>query len=759
MRLLHLILTLSSISMIHAEEEPPVYLTADKVTYDKNLDIIEAFGNVEIKQFLDASTHPKSMGIFKGKTRPAGLLERFLKADHIIYNRHTKKITAIGHVVAIDEDKNVLYSNKLDVNETFDSGFIESVRLLLADEEGRLTASEGRRDGGVTVFKKVTYSPCKVCATNPNPLWQMRSKKVIHDEEDRMMVYRDVFLDFLDVPVLYSPYFTHPDPGVKRKDGLLMPIYGSSSDLGAYLKVPYYWTLGPHADFTFSPVITTKQGPILIGDYHQRLPLGYFTLGGSFTYSQNLYTSSIRTRPLEPMPERARFHVASKGRFELSKEDLVTFDINRASDTTYLRRYNIINDKKSFASDKNLTSFIKWEKFRERMYLGVKTYNFQTDYPKTTPFVFPMTQFLYKTEPGNLKQVFGIEGYLLSLIRQKNIFGDVPKASTRAVGKGTFYLPYITESGQLFELDGVLRGDLYAIHDFPNRASQSRGTYATGRFFPTVGLTWKYPWHQITSLGQYVIEPTLQFVASPNGLNPIKIPNEDSRFSELDDLNVFFLDRMNGLDKVDTGQRFVYGINTGLYGRSMRRVTAFIGQSYRFNHQKPNLIGDRCRLSDYVARLQIVPIKWFRLHYRGRFDNKSFRNTFSEISSNMGVPIFSINSSYVFFDRHHTHHLKHTIQQVNWQVSSQITETWKIAFTKTQNLSKEEKNAKAYIASGVYQNDCFQMSLGIYRTHFRDRDLRPDTGFLLEFNFKNLGTFKPISSGSFPSVSFRNIEY
>ncbi|MBX9976753.1 MAG: hypothetical protein K2X98_00685, partial [Alphaproteobacteria bacterium] len=30
----------------------PLYLTADKVTYDETLDVVEAFGHVEISQFL-----------------------------------------------------------------------------------------------------------------------------------------------------------------------------------------------------------------------------------------------------------------------------------------------------------------------------------------------------------------------------------------------------------------------------------------------------------------------------------------------------------------------------------------------------------------------------------------------------------------------------------------------------------------------------------------------------------------------------------
>ncbi len=262
----------------------------------------------------------------------------------------------------------------------------------------------------------------------------------------------------------------------------------------------------------------------------------------------------------------------------------------------------------------------------------------------------------------------------------------------------------------------------------------------------------------MTTLGHHVIEPIAQVVASPSGLNPGKIPNEDCRFSEMDDLNLFYMERMNGLDRTDTGQRVVYGINTGLYGTRNRRMTLFLGQSYRLNERRVDLIGDKKHASDYVTRVQCVPIEWMRLHYRGRFDQHQMENRFSEIAVNLGYPIFTVNTSYVFVDKRETP-LGQTINQINWQVLSKITDEWSIGFTRSQNLSRLEKNARAYMASGIYQNDCFQLSIGFYHTQYRDRDIHPDSGVLLQFNFKNLGAFKPFSSGSFPSVAFRNVEY
>ncbi len=744
-------------------EKLPLYMTADRVVYDEKLDTLEAFGNVEISQFFDKNTEATPL-FFQTQETDAHAThpsksERFLRADHIIYHRKTQKIIATGNVIAIDEDQNVLWSEKVDIDETFDNGFIDSVRLLLSNHEGRLTAEKGdRKDGNITTFHKITYSPCEVCQTKPKALWQIRSKNVTHDHQEHTMVYRDVFLDIFDVPVLYSPYFYHADPTVKRKSGFLMPTYGQSSDLGTIVKVPYFFVLGPHQDLTLNPIITTKQGPIMAAEYRRRFKLGDFSLSGSLTQSRHLNRQIIRETQNNPTPPKTRFHLFARGRFELTDYDLVTFDLKRASDTTYLRRYNIVTNRQVVAQDKNLTSFAKWERFKGNHYFGLKSFAFQTDRPKLNPYVFPLAQYLYKSDPGTFGQIFGFEGNLLTLSRRLSPTNVAPKASTRGILKGSFYLPYTTQTGHLFEVDTQMRGDLYAIHDYATTFQRSHSNYTTGRFMPTAALTWRYPLARMMGSGQYLIEPIAQIVASPSGLNPGKIPNEDSRFSELDDLNLFFIDRMNGFDRTDSGRRFVYGVNTGFYGAQGRRVVLFLGQSYRLNKRGVDLIGDHKKASDYVTRLQCVPVEWLRLHYRGRFDNKKVQNRFSEVGANFGYPLLNLNTSYIYVDKKETPSGQ-PINQINWQVMSKITDEWSLGFTRTQNLSRIERSARAYMASAVYENDCFQMSLGFYHTGYHDRDIKPDTGALLQFNFKNLGSFKPLSSSSFPTVSFRNIGY
>ena len=93
-----------------------------------------------------------------------------------------------------------------------------------------------------------------------------------------MMYFESASIEFFGVPLAYFPYFSAPDPTVKRKTGFLMPVLSTSSAYGFALETPYYVALAPDYDMTLSPRITTKQGPLMQGEFRQRLENGCYTL-------------------------------------------------------------------------------------------------------------------------------------------------------------------------------------------------------------------------------------------------------------------------------------------------------------------------------------------------------------------------------------------------------------------------------------------------------------------------------------------------
>src|SRR3546814_5898322 len=92
--------------------------------------------------------------------------------------------------------------------------------------------------------------------------------------------------------------------------------------------------------------------------------------------------------------------------------------------------------------------------------------------------------------------------------------------------------------------------------------------------------------------GIQTLTPRIQFVGSP-GTSNLSIPNEDSRAVDLEDSNLFALNRFPVYDRWEDGSRVTWGAEWSLNvpGFSVRSV---VGQRYRLT-DKPSLFppGDR----------------------------------------------------------------------------------------------------------------------------------------------------------------------
>lgn len=829
----HAAVTLSEEGADH--HEFPLSLRADDVTYDKTLNIFQASGHVEILQHLSDDgtdyekprfhkqkpsksppqsviwgqchdvTHTKTddarapemptaiqakkSPLFfdlhtptytASKTDESGVplnpkRRRYIRADHVTYDRVKGTIIATGHVLMIDEHDNVMWGDEVRLHESFDDIFLKSLRVLLNREEGRILARSGhRQQGKKTIFRDVVYSPCDVCRVSPNPIWQIRAQKVVHDQDTRTMRYNNALLDILGVPVMYTPYFEHPDPKVKRKTGLLAPLYGRSNDLGIFVRVPYFIALSDRHDMTVSPMITTKQGPALSSEYRRQEGRGELHVDGSITQSHKLHRESLRreqtsTGPVQSVPPKNRYHILSKARFELSEKDLITAEINRASDTTYLRRYNVVNSQQKLAHNKNLYSFAGYEHFEERSYLGIKGHSFQTDQQKYTPHIFPLARFLTSTRSGQYGEYLAFDASVLNMRRPDGVINVSSRAKSCMSGTLHGHIPFVFRSGHVIELDGRVRADAYHIKHYQTTAMSLRTHYDTGRIAPSMSVGWRYPLMRMTQYGQHTLEPMIQYVATTKSLNTLKVPNEDSRLSELSDINLFMWQRTSGMDRIEDGQRVVYGCSTGLYGDQGRRMSLFLGQSYQLIRRPSVLIGaghpyrsmpmySSTQASDYVTRIQLVPHRDIRVYYRGRFSGQRGRHRMSEIASHFGTHPVMVSTSYTYVNRVDTP-LNQAIQQLNTKLSAQITQTWRTAIAHTRNLSKFERNARAISVLGEYENDCLTLSMGVFRSHYRDRDLTPDHGVMVQVSFKNLGSFNPMGATALPQASVRPIHY
>ena len=713
-----------------AQKQDPVLLTADQVTFDEVNSLVTASGNVELAQ---------------GK--------RSVRADKITYNQKTKVVTATGKIRLVEPSGDIVFADYAELTDDLKDVFIENIRVLMTDN-GRMAGAEGeRREGRLTRVNRGVYSPCDLCKEDPTrpPLWQIRAVRIVHDNEEHEVRYRDATMEIFGIPVAYTPYLSHPDPSVDRKSGFLTPSAGNSSNLGAILKTHYYWDIGPDQDATFDLHYYSQQGSLLGGQYRKRFENGRLSLEGAITRGDG---GNSTTAPKET---RNRGYVAARGLFDIDETWRAGFDVKRASDPTFLRRYY------DFRED-YLTSKAFVEGFRGRNYAAITGYSFQDmryGNPIPEPVALPDARYNALGEPGSL---FGgrwsLDTSLLGVSRFRNAGPD----TQRFVVQPGWERNIVSNAGFVTTLSGSVLVAGYTAQQFNNNDPTVRGNdnISRFRFFPQGQATVRYPFVRYGESSSQLIEPIGQLTFAPKLPNGRVFPNEDSLDIEFDDVNLLQPNRFTGIDRLDDGTRFTYGLRTAIYGNTQGSASLFLGQSRRLTETGAGFTGGsglEDSVSDYVGRLDLQPAEWLDVNYGFRIDHDTLRPRRHSLNASAGVPLLRLSTSYTYVDQttSRTAVTRDRVEQASFGVSSQFTDYWSIGVSHTQAM-EPQPGPRSSLAVLSYADECLVFQT-IARRDYTVSTTGEQDGNTIFFRlvFKNVGEFKsPGLNASFLGGSSAN---
>ena len=680
--------------------DTPVLLKADQLRHERKLGIVVGRGNVEITQG-----------------------DRILRADTVSYNQKTDILSATGNVVLLEPTGDITFADFIEISGDFKNGIVENIRILMSDDS-RIAAVGGRRiDGNVIEMRKVVYSPCRTClGPGGPPIWQLKADRVVHNKTEKTVEYRDAFMEFAGIPIFYTPYLSHPDPTVRRKTGFLTPRYGSDTELGALVEIPYYFNIAPDKDATLRPIYTGNEGLVVAGEYRQRFSNGELKFEGSGTRGSD-----------SNGPNENRGHFFANAKFDLTDTWRTELKSETVSDDTYLRRYG-------FRSPDPLTNHLIFEGFRNQSYASVEGYHWRgqnvTDEAGKSPIIAPLINFNAIGTPGSYGGRWTIDANAMALTRTT---GTDSKRLSLLSG---WELPHIARTGEVYRLYATLQTDGYLVDEVQEegKALGDLSSGFTGRAFPRVGLDWRLPFARPVGDTTQVIEPVAGVMVSPNGGNPNKIPNEDSTDIEFDDTNLVSQSRFTGLDRIEGGQRVYYGLQLGAFGKH-GHSSAFLGQSYRIRRDRSfsansGLAGN---FSDIVGRVIIAPNYPVDVQYRFRLNKQDLAPRRNEVQASIGPEAFKVNVNYSFFGEGTGSDEFTNREEITTGFKSQVSHDWLVRGSTRRDLQRNE--ALNYRLSVEYRCDCLTVAVDLTRTFTEDRDIKPSDTIFVRFTFKNLGEF------------------
>jgi len=691
---------------------------ADNLQYDYDNEVVTATGNVQLER--------------EGNR---------LRADQVVWYRKTGQVVATGNVATTDTEGNIAYGDKVDVTDTLRDGVVENM-LVVLKEGGRLAAMRGTRKDGIYYLDKAVYSACPVVDDDgcpKEPTWQIKAVKVTYNPERARVSYVGARIEFFGLPLILLPGLSHP-VGDTGGGGLLVPQLGIDRVNGLEFSLPYYIKLAPNRDVTITPHLYSNAVPMLEGNYRALTGKGAYQVSAYGTYSARISPTGQTLNPNDAL----RGYIDGAGRFQLTPEWSVSGSLRLTTDRTFLRRYDISRDDR-------LRSTVNVERIGQRSYLSVAGWYIQTlrpgDPQGQVPIALPVIDYrLRLADPilgGNLK----FQANSLAITRTDG------QDSQRAFAAAEWNLRRITPWGQELLATAYLRGDVYHSSQnaltsvIPYRGDpgwQTRGIAA-------LALDARWPFIGQAFGGTQRITPRIQVVAAPKLAN-LSVPNEDARAVELEDSNLFALNRFPGYDRFEDSTRVTYGFE---YRLDVARFSleSIVGQSYRLDSRPtilPEGTGLSDRTSDIVGRTTLRYRDFIQFTHRFRLDKDSLAVRRNEIDATVGSRQTYVMVGYLRLNRDVAPALEDLRDREELRLGGrvQFAKYWSVFGSTVIDLTDANEDPTS-VADGyepvrhrlgiAYQDDCLEFGVTWRRDYQTSGDARQGNSFLLRLAFRNLG--------------------
>jgi LPS-assembly protein len=740
-------------------------VTADEVQYDYTNERVSAVSRVQIH--------------YSGTV---------LEADKVIYDQKAKRLHAEGNVRLTDADGKIIYANMMDLSDDFRDGFVDSLRLESPDKT-RIAAVRAERTGSnITVFQNGVYTACEACAQDPTrpPMWQVKAARIIHDQAEKMIYYEDARMEFLGVPLAYIPFFSAPDPTVKRKTGFLFPAATYSSVYGFGVSTPFYWALAPNYDVTITPTLTSLQGPLLQAEWRHRLMSGAYSVraAGIWQLDKDQFAFQGPSDDFNSGFRDFRGMLQTEGQFALTDRWVWGWEGTLVTDRPFLQDYSVVRVPQEFVSQVYLTGVGDRSYFDARAmhYLGMSGSDRQAE----LPIIHPVIDYSNKLA----QPIFGGElGYRFNLTSLSRTAADfdpitqnafdlglctpltadpavvknpancllrgVPGDYTRASGEATWRRRIVDSWGQVWQPFASARVDAAAMSITPEPGVANyipTGENSVVRGMPAAGLEYRYPLISAHTWGTQTIEPIAQVIARPDETGIGRFPNEDAQSLIFSDSNLLSVDKFSGWDRVEGGGRANVAVQYTAHFNGGGQLNAMFGQSYHLFGKNSFAIPDinntavdsglETSRSDYVARLTFQPSTTYAFISRFRLDEESLAMRRVELEARVNFERWTGSILYGNYDAQPELGILTRRQGILTSGSVKLTQNWSLYAGMRYDIENQQINSTS-VGLG-YIDDCFGIRVTYNSSYGYDYNPltppEPTHTVVLQISLRTLGT-------------------
>ena len=745
-------------------------VSASNITVDKKTKTTLLKGNVEAKDilnntvFAEKAKYSKELNTLEtfGDTKIITSEGYILEGKNIFFDNNKKVISSNSKSLILDKDKNKIYlemfnyfipkkmffskgSVKIqDVNNNeynFSEIYIDEaknkivgsdVKAFLKDDSFKANEKNNPRffansmtlEKGDSIFQKGVFTYCQNRKGDKCPPWVLRSNKIRHNASKKVIYYDNAVLKVYDFPIFYFPRFSHPDPSVKRKSGLLVPFISSNSTVGAGFAAPYFWAISEDKDLTITPKLYLRENPLLLAEYRQDFKNSFLIFDVGFTPG---YKEASATKQ-----KGSKSHIFSKFNIDFlnneNESSNLNINIQKVSNDTYLKVHNV---NTSLASDglDILENTINFNYQNEDLFLGANVSAFNdlsvVDNSKYE-FLFPSINLdknlLLDDRYGSFN--------LSSKLEVRNY--DVDKQTEFLVNDINWKsIKWTNNLGIESQFEGLAKTVNYNASNTPEYKSNGSQEELAG----VIGYRAKAVMNKNDTENNHLFTPRLLVRYAPGHMRNLRKSG-----SKLSYNNLFDLVKMDQIDVVENGLSAAIGFDykkrelNSDNSIGKEKLNFKIGQmiSEKENLDKPSLSSIDQRFSDIVGSTTYSINENLNLNFDFNIDQNYKDLNYNEISSDLSVGSAKFNIGYLE-EKNHIGNQNYVKSNIDFEFNNNS----ELSFATKRNLVSN--SAEFYNLSYSYKNDCLKAGILYRREFYTDRDIEANNSLMFKISIIPFG--------------------
>ena len=567
-------------------------LTADRLTYWKVEDEMEAAGNVRYAKEADRMSGPK---LRLNLTDNTGYFDQ--PSYSVVRPRKEDKDSQAYSPALGAAMQPVKKLPSFLPREKKAKAAVATIAGEVVDAEQNLTVASGKADrldflgDNLMRLTNATYSTCSA----EDPDWYARVAQLDLDYDREVGEGRDATVIFKDVPLFYSPWLSF-SLNNRRKSGFLAPTFGTSSKSGIEFTLPYYWDIAPNMDMTIAPRLMTKRG---------------LQINSEFRYLNYGYQGQARVEwlPDDRLKDRNRYGYSILHLHpNLGHGFSGLLNLSGVSDSTYLRD---LSTRITEASQGNLLrqGVLNYGGWWGSASVNVQTYQTLQD-PALPPVVKPYQRLPQITVVSNRPEFLGGTAFAftgeyvnfdhptLDIGRRLTLY---PQLSLPLQSPAWHFTPKIGLHSTRYDLERKTTvGPDTIVRNLPVFSVDAGLAFERGFDWFGKGLT-------------QTLEPRLFYLLVPQRTQN-QIPVFDSGLMDFNFGTIFSDNIYAGVDRIADANQLTAALTSRLIDPQSGEeyVRGMVGQRYYFAKQHVTLPGESARpggASDFLAALsgRIMP--------------------------------------------------------------------------------------------------------------------------------------------------------